>query len=301
MADTIRKVLLLDNASDTEWVESMLAEANGSQRSEVVHCNTAAAVLDGLEAWPVDLVLVGLGHDPSDGLAAITTIRDADPTVPVLAVTGHRDDEAGLLAVRAGAQDYIARSESSSRRLAHTIDYAIERSRLRERIEAAKETEAREQEIQSLKHLCGPAPLPVSGRSFGSIPLRDRSPQAFLDLARQYELILARAPAARSFQQREQIADEMNAMADRLGVLNAGPRDVIDVHKMAIAKRLEGLSLGRARSAIDDARMLLLQLMGHLASFYRNLSWGATASRRVRGSPRRLLATHEATARKNET
>ena len=57
--------------------------------------------------------------------------------------------------------------------------------------------------------------------------------------------------------------------------------------------------MGRARAAIEEARMLLLQLMGYLASFYRNLSWGAAASGRSSSSPRRLLANAEA-ARKNE-
>lgn len=112
--------------------------------------------------------------------------------------------------------------------------------------------------------------------------------------------MLVASAGARSFHQREQIADELTGIADRLGVLNAGPRDVIDVHKMAIAQRLEGVSMGRARAAIEEARMLLLQLMGHLASFYRNLSWGVSASGRGASSPGRLLANPEAAARKNE-
>ncbi len=58
--------------------------------------------------------------------------------------------------------------------------------------------------------------------------------------------------------------------------------------------------MGRARAAIEEARMLLLQLMGYLASFYRNLSWGAAASGRSPSSSGRLLANAEATARKNE-
>lgn len=299
-AEDLYKVLLLDGAADTEWIETMLADSVGAAPSAIVHCETTAALLGSLHTAPFDLVLVGMHKDPAHGLEAIRAIRDADPAIPILAVTGHCDREAGLLAIRAGAQDYVARSESTSRRLAQTIDYAIERNRLRHRIEVAKETEAREQEFNSLKNLCGPAPLPISGRSFGSIPLRDRSPQAFLDLARQYEKLILVASTSTSLQHREQIADDLNVIADRLGVLNAGPRDVIDLHKMAISKRLEGLSVGRARSAIEDGRMMLLQLMGYLVSFYRNLSWG-TASRRAPGSPGRLLANPEATARKNKT
>jgi CheY-like chemotaxis protein len=299
MADDVHRVLLLDGATDTAWIEAMLADLGGGRGTDVIHCQTAATALATLETWTVDMVLVGLGDAPTVAIEAIQTIREADPAVPILAVTSRGEDEVGLLAIRAGAQDYIVKGESN-KRLGQAISFAIERSRAFDRYEAAKESEAREREFTRLKNLCGPAPLPVSGRSFGSIPLRDRSPQAFLDLARLYERVLVASASARSLREREEIADELNGIADRLGVLNAGPRDVIDVHKMAIAQRLEGVSMGRARAAIEEARMLLLQLMGYLASFYRNLSWGAAASGRSSAAPGRLLGNPEAAARKNE-
>jgi CheY-like chemotaxis protein len=299
MTDDVHRVVLLDSAGDTAWVEAMLADLEGGLGTDIIHCDTAATALVTLESWTVDLVLVDLGPTPGPALDAIQAIREADPAVPILAVTTRGEDRVGLLAIRAGAQDYIVQGESN-RRLSQAVAFAIERSRAFDRFEAAKESEAREREFTRLRNLCGPAPLAVSGRSFGSIPLRDRSPQAFLDLARNYERVLVASASARSFQEREDIASELNGIADRLGVLNAGPRDVIDVHKMAIARRLEGVSMGRARAAIEEARMLLLQLMGYLASFYRNLSWGAAASGRSSSSPRRLLADSEAAARKNE-
>ncbi len=298
MTDDVHRVVLLDTAGDAAWVEAMLADLGGGHGTDIIHCDTAATALATLETWTVDLVLVDLGATPGPALEAIQAIREADPAVPILAVTSHGEDEVGLLAIRAGAQDYVVQGESN-RRVGQAIAFAIERSHAFDRFEAAKETEAREREFTRLRNLCGPAPLAVSGRSFGSIPLRDRSPQAFLDLARHYERVLVASASARSFHEREEIAGELNGIADRLGILNAGPRDVIDVHKMAIAQRLEGVSMGRARAAIEEARMLLLQLMGYLASFYRNLSWGAAAGR---SAPRsgRLLADPEAAARKNE-
>ena len=299
MADGVHRVVLLDSTSDAAWIEAMLVDLGGAHGADIVRCNSAATALATLETRAVDLVLVGLGTAPKTALEAIQTIREADPAVPILAVTSHGEDEVGLLAIRAGAQDYIVQGDST-KRLAQAVAFAIERSRAFGRLEAAKATEARDREFTRLKNLCGPAPLPVSGRSFGSIPLRDRSPQAFLDLARHYERVLVASAGARTFQQREEIADGLNGIADRLGALNAGPRDVIDVHKMAIAQRLEGVSIGRARAAIEEARMLLLQLMGYLASFYRNLSWGAAASGRTPSTPGRLLANPEAAARKNE-
>ena len=298
MADDVHRVLLLESECDTAWIEAMLADLGGVHGTDVIHCQTPATVLSTLETWSVDMVVVGLGAAPAEALQAIQTIRDADPAVPIMAVTSSREDDVGLLAIRAGAQDYVVKG-AGSKRVAQAVAFAIERSRAFDRFEAAKENEVREREFTRLRNLCGPSPLTVSGRSFGSIPLRDRSPQAFLDLARHYETVLVTSASARSFHEREEIAGELNGIADRLGVLNAGPRDVIDIHKMAIAQRLEGVSMGRARAAIEEARMLLLQLMGYLASFYRNLSWGAAASGRST-PPRQLLVNSEAAARKNE-
>lgn len=301
MTTELRRVLLLDATGDAAWVEAALADTDARLRCVVVACETLADLVQIFRTSSVDLVLIDLSQNLRDGLKAIRLLRNIDPVIPLVAVSASTEDDRGLLAIRAGAQDFFVRGTGTSRCLAQAISYAIERSRVFNQSETAKEHEARERELQSLRHLCGPAPLPVSGRSFGSIPLRDRSSQTFLDLARQYEQILIRLPTTRSYQDREQIADELNAIADRLGLLHAGPRDVIDLHKVAIAKRLEGQTLGRARSAIDEARMLLLQLMGYLVSFYRNLSWGAGASGRPRGSPERRLTNPGAVARKNES
>lgn len=278
----------------------MLAGRDGAGSCEFVHCQSQAEARAALETGEFDLACVGCGCSAAAGLEAIRAIREIDASVPIIAITRHVDEALGVLAIQAGAQDYLVEDETNVGRLHRAMDYAIERGRLIERLEEARSDEATEQEFHRLKSLCGPAPLPVSGSSFGSIPLRKRSPQAFLDMARRYEGLLERSPAARTFQQRGLIAEELNDLADRLGGLNAGPRDVIDLHKLSIAKRLEGQSMGRARASIEEARLLLLQLMGYLASFYRNLSWGSGAAGRSWPAPGRMLANPEASSRKTE-
>lgn len=297
----MNRVLLLDEAgAGAAWIETMLAGGGGSGSCEFVRCASLASAREALATSQFDLICVGCGCSATAGLDAIKAIRGIDASVPIIAITRHVDESLGMLAIQAGAQDYLVEDETNLGRLHRAMDYAIERGRLLERLEEARSDEATEQEFHRLKSLCGPAPLPVSGNSFGSIPLRKRSPQAFLDMAQRYEDLLERSPAARTFQQRGLIAEELNDIADRLGGLNAGPRDVIDLHKLSIAKRLEGQSMGRARASIEEARMLLLQLMGYLASFYRNLSWGSGAASRSWPAQGRMLANPEASSRKTE-
>ncbi len=72
------------------------------------------------------------------------------------------------------------------------------------------------------------------------------------------------------------------ASADRLGMLNAGPRDVIELHKAAIARKADGRATRRTIRLIEEGRLLILQLMGQLVSFYRALSWGLRVDARPR-------------------
>ena len=64
-------------------------------------------------------------------------------------------------------------------------------------------------------------------------------------------------------------------IADHLGALGAGPRDVVDLHKAAMASRLKDRSPRQNRAYVEEGRLLLVQLMGYLVSYYRRLSWGS--------------------------
>lgn len=74
-------------------------------------------------------------------------------------------------------------------------------------------------------------------------------------------------------------------LADRLGALNAGPRDVIDLHRLTIADVVTGQPPLKAEAFIDEGRLVLIQLMGYLASFYRSLTWGGRRAAAPRSQP----------------
>ena len=59
-------------------------------------------------------------------------------------------------------------------------------------------------------------------------------------------------------------------MAEDLGALDAHPRDLIDVHRAAFRRMHHALSLGRAQMLLDESRLVLLEVMGELAVYYRN-------------------------------
>lgn len=80
--------------------------------------------------------LVDLGLPDSDGMNAVRRLVDADPDVALVVLTG-REEELGLAAVQAGAQDYMRKAELSPRSLNRAMRYALERHRVRAELRAA--------------------------------------------------------------------------------------------------------------------------------------------------------------------
>jgi diguanylate cyclase len=93
----------------------------------VSHTRHVADAVQELADHGATCVLVDLREQPAlDVLAQLST---AAPATPIVLVADGDDEELGVAAVRAGAQDYLVRSELSAPRLARAISYAVERKR----------------------------------------------------------------------------------------------------------------------------------------------------------------------------
>jgi len=65
------------------------------------------------------------------------------------------------------------------------------------------------------------------------------------------------------------ISGKLRTIAEELGYFKAGPRDVVEIHSSALRKKTSETSHARAQAYAEEGRMMVLQLMGHLASYYR--------------------------------
>jgi diguanylate cyclase (GGDEF)-like protein len=73
-------------------------------------------------------VLLGLPHAPP-AIAAVKQLGTASPDTPVIVLSDDADEELGVAAVRAGAQDYLLKSELNASVLGRSMRYAVERKR----------------------------------------------------------------------------------------------------------------------------------------------------------------------------
>jgi hypothetical protein len=136
-------------------------------------------------------------------------------------------------------------------------------------------------ERQSLEKISRPRMAEVTARSFGLHPLRETTGQLFGTWVERYTALAEQAVAQRTYKVEHDIAGGLRALAEQLAFLKAGPRDVIDIHVAA----LNHTDARQARPHVyaEEARVLLLELMGYLVSIYRDASLSQPVVRRESG------------------
>jgi two-component system, NtrC family, response regulator GlrR len=73
----------------------------------VMACDSAEAALEHLQSGPYDLVITDLNMPHMNGMALIREIKTRFPTLAILVMTGHGDEQAEHRAVQAGVDGFI--------------------------------------------------------------------------------------------------------------------------------------------------------------------------------------------------
>jgi hypothetical protein len=107
-------------------------------------------------------------------------------------------------------------------------------------------------------------PQPSSNGSRHALPA-----QLFQELAAQYGDLLDRAVEQRAYKGDRAVSADLREFSARLGRLQAGARDVIELHNRVLDNKLVTVSRTIAPSYLDEGRLLVLELMGYLLSYYR--------------------------------
>jgi serine phosphatase RsbU (regulator of sigma subunit) len=140
----VHVLLVEDDEGDAVLVSEWLSTV--TDPIELTWVRTLAAA----EPWreSVDCVLLDLGLPDATGLDGLRRMQAGEHRVPVVVLTGYNDVRQGILAVAAGAQDYLVKGQASGELLARTIRYAVSRRRaewaesalLEERLRASENT-----------------------------------------------------------------------------------------------------------------------------------------------------------------
>ncbi len=136
--ELFRILLIEDNPVDAQLVEDMLAEA-GTNKFSLEHVGHASEGLIRLIQESYHVILLGLSLLDGHGLDTVRQVCFRAPHLPVIVLTGLKDETVATQALQEGAQDYLAKGQMDSNLLVRAIRYAIERKRAEERLRESEE------------------------------------------------------------------------------------------------------------------------------------------------------------------
>ena len=259
-------LLVEDNPLDYAALQRAFCDAPG-QPIELTHVGTLADALAFIELRSVDLAMLDLGLPDSHGIETFVRLHMAAPSLPVLVLTSSRDEEdLGRKAVEQGAQDYLSKAEVSAPWLIRAVRYALERARLQREV---RETQLRDREIAGVEALSRDPGTNVTASLYSNGALREGLPDAFAAAVRQYTCVLEVALEHRVHKETNGCSQPLRELGDRLGFLRTGPRDVIEIHTCALRALVKQAPAIKANAYVEESRLVLLELMGNLVSYYR--------------------------------
>jgi serine phosphatase RsbU (regulator of sigma subunit) len=153
---TIRLLLVEDDDGDALLVEELLATTDAP-----VHLLRAQTLSQARaeDLTSVDCVLLDLDLPDAHGLAALHRLKGDRSELAVLVLTGFDDEQRGIEAVAAGAQDYLVKGQIDGQGLARAVRYAVERRRADEARQQLELARAHAEENVRLERGLLPAPL----------------------------------------------------------------------------------------------------------------------------------------------
>lgn len=256
------KVLLIeDNPVDAHLMRQLLLKRSDVQ-FEVAWSACLKEGLKKLEEENFDVILLDMKLPESNGLTTVKRTYKKAPGIPIIVLTALNDEELALDALSAGAQDYLVKGHVDRPLIARAIRYAIERRHMLDRLEEAREKERHKQDLSFIQRL--------SAQSFGVTPIRLSAPEIYEECIQQYKVLLEQALEQQAYKVDYQLSEKLRELAETIGSLKGGPRDVIEIYTQAVKAQINKAPRPSAQALMEEARIIVLELMGHLVSYYRN-------------------------------
>ena len=133
-----RVLLVEDNPGDARLIREYMSGGT-KEVFRIDHCEDLACAQTHLARTNADVVLLDLGLPDSQGLDTLRGIRKQAPRLPIVVLTGLRDEEMGVEASRAGAQAYLAKDPLTPELLTTTLRHAIARQEVQDELQESLE------------------------------------------------------------------------------------------------------------------------------------------------------------------
>lgn len=217
-----------------------------------------------------ECVLLDLDRVSPQGYEALAHLLAQAPDLPVVVCSGSADETIGPSLIAAGAEDVVCRDGPDGRQVVRAVRHAVARRQRRAAAAAAVIEVQGARERRGVGRLM--APTGHSGeaaRIYGAGTLREADPRTFNAIVDDYVELIKHTAESQVFRTGPGEGRSARPLAERMGFLGAGPRDAIEVHTEALLRLDQGFSAADQRQIALEGRIVVLELMGYLAGYYR--------------------------------
>lgn len=258
--DSLRVLLVEDSSGDVELFREHLADggAEGGPALALVSAEDLGSALSLLGRSRFDVVVLDLNLPDSRNMDTFDAVQVRFPGLPIVVLTGLEDEGLGVESIRRGAQDYLVKGHMDGRLLSRALRYAVERQMLLNEVDRLRFIQRQKDEMSQLERYSDGEPE-GGGRVFALKP-------SYGALVRRYVLATrGREPKPSA---------EVQNLALRLAAMGLGARDVVRLHLMVLKETGTWSTAAEEKAFSVDARLALVELMGHLTDLYRERAMG---------------------------
>jgi diguanylate cyclase (GGDEF)-like protein/PAS domain S-box-containing protein len=131
---TVHCLLVDDDPKEVQFFKDLLQKVDHGD-CRLSHDISVSDCLDRLKKEPMDVVLLDLALPDAGGLKALEKVRGAWPQVPVIVLSGSRDEALAKESLEHGAQDFLVKGKTDPLDFVRSMTAAIEYRRLAARLE----------------------------------------------------------------------------------------------------------------------------------------------------------------------
>lgn len=203
---------------------------------------------------------------PEEDLNLLKQLREKFPQLPMIVYTAQTQENLIVKALQIGADGHLKSELLDCNLLIYQIRIAIER---RNQIVQLEKLQSQQQalEFQELEEMLE-TNTKITARMFGVELLRESLPEIFAELVQTDSSLLDLALEKKAYKV-DYDSEQLRTLANKLGFLKASPRDVVEIHTFTLKEKNRDVTLAKAQAYVSEGRILVLELMGYLTSFYR--------------------------------
>ncbi|MCA2708303.1 MAG: response regulator [Microcystis sp. M015S2] len=268
--DLCRILLIEDEPTTVKLIQRLLLKAPQCSLARgltftLTQAQDLEETAEKLAGEKFDLILLSLEISVPPGLNILVKTRELASHIPIVVQTTSNDEKLVVKAFQLGADGYIQLNNIDSSLLVYQIRVAIERQQYILNLKHQQQ----EEEFRELEQLIKGGQTSITAKMFGSEAIRQSIPDIFQELVQNYGDLLDLALEEQAYKVEHNLSERLRSLADKLGFLKASPRDVVDIHTTTLRKKNQDVTLAKAQAYVSEGRLMVLELMGYLVSFYR--------------------------------